>query len=373
MSSSFPWQKAGLVLACILGAGCGDDDSKLPVTSDATADVATTIPDAGAADHPPADATAGAGADAGGTDPGVEALLALGAGKDRPILDTHIHLFQVDRAGGVPWPPKENASLYKNSLPGDYEALARPLGVVASGIVEASPLQTDTQWVLDKIAGNAFFPFYVAQLEIGSADFVKNLDEISKDKRVVGIRGFLWSPAAITLDAKQLADLKELARRGMTLDLISRGTLNPKAKVIELAKAVPDLRIIIDHLAGAKTAAVDPQWQKDIKELALNKNVYIKFSSFFDMFNPSPTGDESMPWTATRMVADYKPHFDVLFEAFGADRVIFGSNHPVVALGGSMKDEIDLAEAYLAPLGKAVRDKVMFSNAVYFYRRVPPK
>jgi predicted TIM-barrel fold metal-dependent hydrolase len=375
MKSSFPWQKAGLALVSLSLAACGDDDAKPAVTADATADVATTSPDGGPADHAPVGADGGMADAAGeaGTDPGVEALLALGKGKDRPIVDTHIHLFQVDRAGGVPWPPKENAVLYKNSLPADYEAVARPLGVVASGIVEASPLQTDTQWVLDKVAGNAFFPFYVAQLEIGSADFVKNLDEISKDKRVVGIRGFLWSPPAITLDAKQLADLRELARRGMTLDLISRGTLNPKAKVIELARAVPDLRIIIDHLAGAKTAAVDPQWQKDIKELALNKNVYIKFSSFFDMFNPSPTGDESMPWTATKMVADYKPHFDALFEAFGADRLIFGSNHPVVVLGGSMKDEIDLAEAYLAPLGKEVRDKVMFSNAIFFYRRVPPK
>jgi L-fuconolactonase len=358
MKSSFPWQKVGLTLVSLtLGAaGCGDDSDKPTITNDAGADSAV------------ADAAAQAN-----TDPGVAALLALGQGKEKPIVDTHIHLFQVDRDGGVPWPPKENTVLYKSSLPADYEAVARPLGVVASGIVEASPLQADTQWVLDKVAGNAFFPFYVAQLEIGSADFVKNLDEISKDKRVVGIRGFLWSPAAITLDAKQLADLQELARRGMTLDLISRGTLNPKAKVIELAKAVPDLRIIIDHLAGAKTATVDPQWQKDIQELAQNKNVYIKFSSFFDMFNPSPTGDESMAWTSTRMVADYKPHFDVLFGAFGPDRMIFGSNHPVVALGGSMKDEIDLAEAYLAPLGKQVRDKVMFSNAIYFYRRVPPR
>src|SRR5205814_2670857 len=132
-------------------------------------------------------------------------------------------------------------SLYKNSLPADYEALAKPLGVIASGIIEASPLQSDTQWVLDQVAGNPFFPFYVAQLEIGSADFVPILEAIAKDPRVVGIRGYLWSPmAGITLDAKQVSDLKELASRGMTLDIISRYTLNPKAKVLALANAVPD-------------------------------------------------------------------------------------------------------------------------------------
>ena len=59
-----------------------------------------------------------------------------------------------------------------------------------------------------------------------------------------GIRAFLWSPR-LTLDARQLADLKELARQGMTLDLISRGTLNPKDQVAALAAAVPDLRIVV--------------------------------------------------------------------------------------------------------------------------------
>jgi L-fuconolactonase len=317
----------------------------------------------------------GSTAETGATalDPGVQALLALGAGKERPILDTHLHIFQVDRPGGVPWPPPENMVLYKNSLPADYEALARPRGIVASGIIEASPLHSDTQWVLDRTAGNPFFPFYVAQLEIGSADFVAKLDDVSKDQRVVGIRGYLWGPTAgITLDAKQRADLEELSRRGMTLDLISRYTLNPKDKVDALARAVPALRIIIDHLAGAKSATVDPQWKKDIELLASNKNVYLKFSSFFDMFNPSPTGDESQPWTSTTKLADYQAHFDVLFAAFGPDRLIFGSNHPVVALGGTLADEIALAEAYLAPHGKEVRDKVMFKNAIYFYRRVPP-
>jgi L-fuconolactonase len=300
--------------------------------------------------------------------PGIEALLV---GKIRPIVDTHIHIFQVDRPGGVPWPAKDDPHLYKSSLPADYQALAAPLGVVASGIVEASPLHADTRWVLDRIAGSPFFPFYVAQLEIGSPDFERQLDEIAGDERVVGIRGFLWSPAAgITLDDRQLAHLRLLAHRGMTLDLISRNSLNPKEKVDRLARAVPDLRIIIDHLAGAKGTTPDPRWVADVQMLARHRNVHIKFSSFFDMFNPSPTGDESQPWTAPTTVTEYRPHFDVLFDAFGAERLIFGSNHPVVAMGGSLGGEIAIAEAYLAPRGVEVRDKVMARNALAFYRRL---
>jgi L-fuconolactonase len=306
------------------------------------------------------------------TDSDVQALLDLGKGKERPIVDTHVHLFQVDRPGGVKWPPMENSYLYKNSLPAGYEAVARPLGVLASGIIEASPDNSDNQWVLAQLAGNDFFPFFAAQLDIGAPDFVANLDEVARDKRVVGIRGFLWSPV-LTVDDNQVAHLKELARRGMTLDIISRYSLNPKAQVDQLARAVPDLRIIIDHLAGAKNATPDPGWVADIQMLAKNKNIYIKFSSFFDMFNPDPTGDESKPWTSPTDVNQYKAHFDVLLDAFGPDRLIWGSNYPVVAMGGTMKEEIDLAERYLATKGKEVRDKVMFRNAIYFYRRVLPR
>src|SRR5438445_5923004 len=94
-----------------------------------------------------------------------------------PVADTHIHIFQPSRPGGIPWPPVGHP-LYRDTLPAEYQAMAAPLGITSSGIVEASPLNSDTQWVLDQINGNAFFPFYVAQLEVGSADFVTNLAAI---------------------------------------------------------------------------------------------------------------------------------------------------------------------------------------------------
>jgi L-fuconolactonase len=307
-------------------------------------------------------------------DPAIDALWAMADRQPKPIVDTHIHLFDVDRPGGVPWPGPDNPHLYRSSLPAGYEEVARPLGIIASGIVEASPLQGDTRWVLDRVAGNPFFPFYVAQLEIGSPEFLANLAEIAADPRVVGVRGFLWSPAAgITLDGAQLEHLRALARHGMILELVSRHGVNPKEKIERLAQAVPELRIIIDHLAGARGSTPDAGWLADVRRVGAHRNVHIKFSSFFDMFNPSPTGDESVPWLAPRDLAPYRAHFDALYEAFGPDRLIFGSNYPVVAMGGSLADEIALAEAFLADKGKAARDQVMCRNALLFYRRLPPR
>jgi L-fuconolactonase len=288
------------------------------------------------------------------------------AAKARPIIDTHIHIYQVTRSGGVPWPPPANKTLYKDFSVAAYKTMAAEHGITGAVIVEASPIYEDNVTLLEQIGGDKFYRGLVGNLEVGKPDFVESLDKLSRSQKLVGIRAFLWAPT-LTLDATQIAHVKELAKRGLTLDLISRGTLNPKDKVEQLAAAVPNLRIIIDHLAGAKGKTPTPEWEADVKRLAKHKNIYIKFSSFFDMFNPAATEDN--PWKAPTDLASYKPHFDVLYKAFGADRLIYGTNYPVVTLGGTVFQHNAIAEEFLAPLGTAVRDKVMFKNAEKFYAR----
>jgi L-fuconolactonase len=304
-------------------------------------------------------------------DEGMRALTELRRlGVRNPIIETHIHLYQVTRPGGVPYPPPENTTLYRDILPPEYKRLAHDNGIVAATVIEASPLVEDNQWVLDLVRGDPFFRSFAGQLEVGSVDFIGNLNRFARDQRFVGIRGFLWSPPAITLDAAQLRDLRELARRGMTLDIISRGTTNPKPRVEALCTTVPNLRIIIDHLGGAQGLTPTPEWELSIRRLAdLCPNLYMKFSSFYDMYQ---VGDGNRPWIAPLDLAAYKPHFDVLLSAFGPDRLVWGSNWPVSNMGGGFAEQIKLAEDYLAPFGQDVRDKVMFRNALKFYRRSPP-
>jgi L-fuconolactonase len=282
------------------------------------------------------------------------------------IIDTHIHIFQVTRPGGVPWPPPANKTLYKDFSTADYKAMAAQHGITGAVIVEASPIYDDNVKLLSQIKGDKFYRGLVGNLEVGKPDFVESLNKLSKHPKLVGIRAFLWAPT-LTLDDVQMAHVKELEKRGLTLDLISRGTLNPKDKIEKLAAAVPNLRIIIDHLAGAKGKTPAREWEAAVMKLAAHKNIYIKFSSFFDMYNPAASEDN--PWKAPTDLASYKPHFDVLYQAFGPDRLIYGTNYPVVTLGGTVADHNAIAEQYLAPLGRATRDKVMFRNAEKFYAR----
>jgi L-fuconolactonase len=255
-------------------------------------------------------------------------------------------------------------------LPPEYSAVAKANGVVTAGIVEASGIVEDNQWILDLVRHDGFYSFFVGNLEIGAPTFARDLARFARDRRFVGIRGYLTGPAeGITLSPAQLASLRDLAKRGMTLDIISRGTKNPKDQVQALCTAVPDLRIIIDHLGGAKgPPPVDATWELEIRRLAdVCPNVHMKFSSFYDMYAP---GDVVFP--SPTDLGPYKAHFDVLMTAFGADRLIWGSNWPVIGLHGTFEAQIAIAEEYLAPFGIDVRDKVMFKNALAFYRRNKP-
>ena len=291
------------------------------------------------------------------------------AGK-RPIVDTHIHFWQVTRPGGVPWPTPAEGPIFRDVMPPEYTAIARANGLVKAVIVEASGIVEDNQWILDLVRHDRLYPAFVGNLEIGAPSFAADLARFARDPRFVGIRGYLTGPAeGITLSPAQLTSLRDLARRGMTLDIISRGTKNPKDQVQALCTAVPDLRIIIDHLGGAKgPPPVDPTWELEIRRLAdVCPNLHMKFSSFYDMYAP---GDVVFP--SPTDLASYKAHFDVLMTAFGADRLVWGSNWPVITLHGTFEAQIAIAEEYLAPFGTRVRDKVMFRNALAFYRRHRP-
>ena len=222
----------------------------------------------------------------------------------------------MTRPGGVPWPTPAEGPIFRDVLPPEYSAFAKSHGVVTAGIVEASGIVEDNQWILDLVRHDRFYSFFVGNLEIGAPTFAADLARFAQRPRAS------WGSAAISPARPKASRSARHSsptcatwqRRGMTLDIISRGTKNPKDQVQALCTAVPDLRIIIDHLGGAKgPPPVDPTWELEIRRLAdVCPNVYMKFSSFYDMYAP---GD--VVFASPTDLASYKPHFDVLMTAFG--------------------------------------------------------
>ena len=168
--------------------------------------------------------------------------LATGAG-GFTLIDTHAHFYDPARAQGVPWPPREDKLLYRTVLPEDYRALPVPRPVTGAVVVEASPWLEDNQWVLDLAAHDPFIVGFVGNLPVGTKAFAGNLKRFAANNLFRGIRlrdrkleGSLDDPAFVS-------DLKLLAARNLSLDLVGGMEILPFAD--RLAETVPGLRIII--------------------------------------------------------------------------------------------------------------------------------
>ena len=272
------------------------------------------------------------------------------------IIDTHIHLYDTDRPQGVPWPPKSETKIYRPTLPDDYRQVAEQSGITGMIVVEASPILADNDWVLSVTEGDELFIALVASLNPDAADFVKQLEHLCEDPRFVGIRPRVSQPNS-PIESNYLKGLSLLAKRGKTLDLLAH-TFKLE-DVAEVARRVPDLRIIVNHLAGVHVNGQAPpeEWLKQIELLAAQPNVYIKMSGIFQQAKTRPASTDP---------DHYVPFFDAIWEAFGEDRIIYGSNWPVTQVAGDYPGQFGMIYDYVRD--KGALDKVFWQNANTAYR-----
>ena len=276
-----------------------------------------------------------------------------------PIIDTHIHLYDTTRPEGLPWPPPTNKVLYRPVLPADFDKICRDNQIAATVIVEASEWLDDNQWVLELVKHNPNrYIGLVGSLEIGTPQFGAHLKTLSRDPRFVGVRLRERPRANEFFNEEVWRDLKLMADRDQTLDVLM---FNFSLRDIDLmAKTVPELKILINHVAGADIdgKAVDPDWAKALRQAATHPNVHCKVSGLFQQSHqrPSPTNTDF-----------YRPVLDELWKAFGEDRLVYGSNWPVTRNGGSYAAYKRIVIEYFTPKGTTALEKLLYRNALKFY------
>lgn len=277
------------------------------------------------------------------------------------IVDTHTHFYDPQRPEGVPWPSPDDKFLYRPVLPAEYQELTRKHGVVGTVVVEASPRPADNQWVLDLTAHNPFLLGLVGNLQPGGPEFATQFTKLKTQPKFLGIR-VNAGPLGTGLEKPEfLADLKSLADAGRELDVNGRPDLLPL--VDQLAKKLPDLRIVINHLANVRIegATVDAPWLRDLKAAAKHPHVFLKVSALVE---GAAQGNRNAPTDS----AYYKPVLDAAFECFGVERVIYGSNWPVSARFGSYAVVQQIVQSYVNDRGADVAEKFFFHNAKAAYR-----
>jgi L-fuconolactonase len=278
---------------------------------------------------------------------------------DIALVDTHVHLWSLERPEGIYWIAKDDQVLRHNFLPRQHEPIAKANGVRAVVLVQAGQALADNQWCLDISRDNPrLYQGVVGNLSkaIGTDEFQPLFSQLCRDPRYRGYR--LSGRYQEQLTDAFFRDLNATAAAGRTIDiLVEKYTLDD---VAEIARRVPNLKIMLDHLGNVRLdgSPLKPDWVAAFRRVAKHPNVSCKVSALFGRVAKQP---------APQDLAFYRPVLELAWECFGEDRLVFGSDWPVTNTTDDYASVLKLTRAYFAPKGPEVSAKFLAKNAVRFY------
>jgi predicted TIM-barrel fold metal-dependent hydrolase len=282
-----------------------------------------------------------------------------------PIIDTHVHFWVLERPEGIYWISKDDPVLYQTMLPTQHQPIAVANGVGGVVVVQAGQSLPDNEWNLKITSHNPkLYRGVVGNLSkvIGTDGFKPLFLKLCRDPRYVGYR--LSGKYQETLSDTFFENLELTAEQGKSVDfLVGDYTLE---QIGEIAKRIPNLKIILDHFGGVRLSdkPLDQDWVQKLREIAKLKNVYCKVSAMYGRFEQKPAPSD---------IREYEPILDLVFECFGEDRLVFGSDWPVTKTTGDYASVLALTRAYFDKKGPVISEKLFTRNALEFYGIEPPE
>lgn len=273
-------------------------------------------------------------------------------------LDAHQHFWRYSPEQ-YPWIPKGSA-LAQDWLPTDLARLQEPLGFDGSIAVQAQQTVAETEWLLSLADEDPRVRGVVGWVDLQHDRVEDDLARLSRNPRLVGVRHVVQD------EPDDMFMLRPAFQRGigrlqsfrLRYDILIYPKQLPAA--LRLVEAFPGQPFVLDHIAKPfiRAGTLSP-WREQIRELARHPNVLCKVSGMV-------TEADHQQWKPE----DFVPFLDVVFEAFGAERLMFGSDWPVCLLAGSYARVVGLLEDYVRTrtrLGASEVAGLWGLNAARFY------
>jgi L-fucono-1,5-lactonase len=274
------------------------------------------------------------------------------------VIDAHQHFWRFNPVRDS-WITEEMTAIRRDFLPKDLTPELNACGVDATIAVQADQSEAETEFLLGLAEGNPRIAGVVGWVDLRAEDVGSRLEHFSGFEKLRGVRHVAQAEADdFLVGADFVRGVRQLAAFVLTYDILIYPRQLPAA--IELVGKMPQQNFVVDHLAKPEIKArkMEP-WAGLMREMAANPNVYCKLSGLVT------EGD----WKRWRR-EDFEPYLDVVFEAFGGERVMFGSDWPVCLVASSYGRAKAVVESYVEGNCRAAREKVFGSNAASFYSLV---
>ena len=270
-------------------------------------------------------------------------------------IDAHQHFWHFDPVRDS-WITDDMAAIRRDFLPADLEPVLAQNGIDGCVAVQASQSEDETIFLVRMAQTYDIIKGVVGWVDLQSAQLPERLQNLSQHKEIKGYRHVAQAEPDDFLTRPAIVDgIRQLANFGLTYDILIYPTQLKAA--LHLVRAVPDVSFVIDHLAKPYIRKREiSRWSNFMAEIAKNKNVSCKLSGMV-------TEGDWQDWSKK----DFFPYMDVIFENFGPDRIMFGSDWPVCLVAADYTQVKTLVDDYVSNWGEEVREKVFGANAVSFY------
>lgn len=267
-------------------------------------------------------------------------------------IDAHQH-FWLMSARRDEWPPPELAPIHRDFLPPDLLPLLLETGIDGTVLVQTLSSEVDTAFMLDLAAKHSFIRGVVGWTDLKAPDAPQRVQALAAHPKLKGLRPMVQAEAADWLDDPAIDPAAAaMAEWGLSFDALVLPPHLPS--LLRFARRHPALPIVIDHAAKPEIAGGGtPGWAEDMAALATLPNVRCKLSGLL-----TEAGERTG-------IDGIRPYAERLIVLFGTDRLMWGSDWPVLRLAGDYPGWLEMCRQ-LVPA--AAHDAVFGGNAATFYR-----
>jgi L-fuconolactonase len=272
-------------------------------------------------------------------------------------IDSHHHFWRYN-TDDFGWISDAMARIRRDYLPADLAPELKARGLDGCVAVQARMTTEETRWLLKLADQNPFIKGVVGWVPLAEKSAAAELDRFAAHPRLKGVRHVVQGQPAGFLDAPAFnAGIREVTARNLVYDILIFA--NQLEEATHFVDRHPNQIFVLDHIAKPVVQGPPPRdWKQLIGELAKRERVACKFSGVVTEI------PGFAPWTPDQI----RPYFDIVLEAFGPNRLMFGSDWPPCLVSSEYARWHETVSAFTTTLTADERARILGVNATEWYR-----